>query len=81
MRVETTIERVEEGQSIPVKEIRTSNSKLCGHPGEYIIVPPCFFNSSCPEVNEYGDRGKLNYQSINLKKQNLLDDILMSYIL
>lgn len=42
---------------MPMQEVLTKNSKMCGQPGEFILVPPSFFVSP-DAVAKYGDKGK-----------------------
>lgn len=54
MRVEATTD----SEPVPIEYPLTLNSKMCGQPGEYIIVPPIFFTSPDTE-DKYGDIGRL----------------------
>ena len=45
----------------PVTTARTKNSKPCGQPGEYIILPPSFFLNIAGTEALYGDLGKHIY--------------------
>ena len=54
MRIEATMQ----DDVTPVDNPRTKNSKLCGQPGEYMIIPPRFFyDPSGIAKAKYGDKG------------------------
>jgi len=64
MRIETTLTASD--PELVVEEARSYNSKLCGHPGEYIIAPPQFFlDINGAITKKYGDLGKHQAMSRN----------------
>lgn len=58
MRLEETIDVDENLVTTP----RTKNSKPCGQPGEYIILPPQFFiDKDNSYTAAYGDKGAISF--------------------
>ena len=65
VRIEETLQ---DDEMTLVRSPRTQQSKPCGQPGEYIIVPPQFFlNADQSTTKEFGDPGT-NPQLKELKK-------------
>ena len=57
MRIETTL-TANEPESL-IEAARSYNSKTCGQPGEYMVVPPQFFLDINGTISaKYGDKGK-----------------------